>query len=104
MCVIGGAQLICIVPIGGSYSEPKVTRVREVVPTDLVGFCGYPFFWLFTDYKIKEGEHIHDRLFVPLTISIILRMLVRKGEKKVVIYDKDGISEWYEIILFPGKS
>ena len=31
-------------------------------------------------------------------------MLVRKGEKKVVIYDKDGISEWYEIILFPGKS
>ena len=32
-------------------------------------------------------------------------MLVRKGEGSFVIYDGDGISEWYEIYhFFPGKS
>ena len=28
-------ELICIVPFGGSYSEPKVTRVREI-PTKVI--------------------------------------------------------------------
>ena len=26
-----------------------------------------------------------------------------QGRKKFVIYDGDGISEWYEIIIFSGK-
>ena len=52
-----------------------------MVPTDLVGFCGYPFFWLFTDYKIKEGEHIHDRLFVPLSVSFYECLFAREKKR-----------------------
>ena len=33
--------------------------------------------WLFTGYKVNEGEHVHDWLFDQQ--NIILRMLVRKG-------------------------
>ena len=57
-------------------------------------------FSLFTDYKVKEAEHIHDRLFHQ---QYHFSNACSQGRKKFVIYDEDGISGWYDIIVFSGK-
>ena len=57
-------------------------------------------FWLFTGYKVKEGEHIHDWLFYQ---QYHFANAYSQGRNKFVIYDGDGISEWYEIIILSGK-
>ena len=33
-------------------------------------FAGILYFWMFTGYKLKEGEHIHDRLHVLPIVSL----------------------------------
>ena len=58
-------------------------------------------FWLFTGYKVKEGEHIHAWLFYQ---QYHFANACSQGSNKFVIYDGDGISEWYEIIIFFRKS
>ena len=78
-----------------------IPDVWLAVATDSVRFCGYRFFWLFTGYKAKEGEHIHDWLLYQ---QYHFANACSQGRNKFVIYDGDGISEWYEIIFFPRES
>ena len=71
-----------------------------VVATDFIGFCGYLlFFWLFTGYKVKEGVSLFmiDWLFYQ---RYHFANACSQGRNKLVIYDGDGISELYEIIIF----
>ena len=70
------------------------------VATDFIGFCGYLFclldvYWL-QNTSISMIDWLHQQYHIVNACS--------QGRRKFVIYDGDGISEWYEIILFFRES